>query len=184
MLSIPSAMIIRSPEYMNVLKKCSQIDYYRSRGASEATMKLVQMNNKSYGTGLVENIIRKHFNITHSCTTENDGEYAGHKIEIKAPRFGGTGTYFIQHIKPTHTFDFILVALLDIDGLTTSIIKKQEMIPFLKLQKGEGFFLKRNDIERLGFPIQNELDLKDYLFANVPHEPTKDSCEDSDQKSK
>lgn len=161
---IPISVISHSKEYANAMKKRTQSDYYRERGASDEILKLVNMNNKTYGTGFMESYIRSHFGMKNPINSEHDGIYMDKKFEIKAPRFGNTGTYFIQHIKPTHDFDYILIALLQPNGIETFIIRKSDMHDHLKLQKGEGYFLCKNEIEIIRHSVGDEEDLKTFLL--------------------
>lgn len=161
---IPISVITNSKEYANVMKKRTQFDYYRERGASDEILKLVTMNNKTYGTGFMESYIRSHFGMKNPINSEHDGIYMDKKFEIKAPRFGNTGTYFIQHLKPNHDFDYILIALLQPSGIETFVIKKPDMYKHLKLQKGEGYFLRKNEIEIISHSVSDEEDLKTFLI--------------------
>ena len=88
----------------------------------------------------------------------------GKKFEIKAPRFGNNGNYFIQHIKPTHDFDYILIALLQPNGIETFVVRKPDIYEHLKLQKGEGYFLHKSDIETINYNISDEEDLKTFII--------------------
>lgn len=162
---IPISVITRSREYAHVIKKRSQFDYYRERGASDEILKLVTMNNKTYGTGFMEAYIRSYFGMSSPTNTEHDGVYMGKKFEIKAPRFGSNGTYFIQHIKPTHDFDYILIGLLQPIGIETFVIHKSDMYEHLKLQKGEGYFLRQIDIEKICHVVNDEEDLKTFILT-------------------
>jgi hypothetical protein len=146
------------------MKKRTQFDYYRERGASDEILKLVTMNNKIYGTGFMEPYIRSHFGMNLPINSEHDGVYMDKKFEIKAPRFGNMGSYFIQHIKPTHDFDYILIALLQPNGIETFIIRKSDMHDHLKLQKGEGYMINRNGIENIGHRVSDEEELKTFIL--------------------
>lgn len=160
---IPISVISRSKEYIHVMKTRTQFDYYRERGASDDILKLVTMNNKTYGTGFMEPYIRSHFGMSDPVNSEHDGIYMGKKIEIKAPRFGSSGKYFIQHIKPTHDFDYIMVALLQPGGIETFIIRKSDVLECLKLQKGEGYMVFKSDIESISHYVSDEEDLQIFI---------------------
>lgn len=164
---IPINLISQSKEYANVMKKRTQMDYYRERGAPDEILKLVSMNNKTYGTGFMEAYIRSHFGMINPVNSEHDGIYMGKKFEIKAPRFGSNGDYFIQHIKPNHDFDYFLIALLQPSGIETSIVRKSDMYEYLKLQKGEGYFLRKKDIETISHGVNNEEDLKAFIHNEL-----------------
>lgn len=161
---IPVCDIIKSKEYRNIIKKRTQFDYYHERGASDEILKLVTMNNKTYGSGFMESYIRSHFRMENPINSEHDGVYMDKKFEIKAPRFGNNGSYFIQHIKPNHDFQYILIALLQPYGIETSIIRKYDIYKHLKLQKGEGYFLYKNEIESIKINVRDEEDLKNFLL--------------------
>lgn len=161
---IPISVISQSRAYANVIKKRTQYDYYHERGASDEILKLVTMNNKTYGTGFMEAYIRSYFGMTHPINSEHDGVFMDKKFEIKAPRFGKMGNYFIQHIKPQHDFDYFMIALLQPMGIETFVNRKSDMYEYLRIQKGEGYFLHKNDIERTRHTVTDKDDLKSFIL--------------------
>ena len=157
--------LINLPEFKELCNFESQITYYKKLGASENILQLVLLNNKTYGT-FCEKIVKNKFNFQNSQNSEHDAIFNGCKIEIKSPRFGKNGNYFIQHLKKEHDFEFILVNLLVHNGYEMRIIKKSDAIPYMTLQKGEGFFLLKKYIEMLGKQIYTKRDLKRYIYRN------------------
>lgn len=163
MISISFDEIRQCPKYQKLVNRYDQVAYYRDNGASELVLDLVRMNPKSY-SAIVEDVVRKRFRISETSSTEQDGDFEGTMIEIKGPRFTAKGHFFIQHLKPTHNFDIILVAVLEPDGSLTVIgIKKWDALQFSKEQGSEGFMVDGKTILDYGRIMTSADDLRDFI---------------------
>lgn len=162
-VTIGKKLIFESDYYKDTIKKKTARDFYVERGACHRIISLVTMNNKTYGA-FCEKLIRDFFKLEPPMDTQHDAIFLDRRIEIKSPRMGASGNYFLQHIKKTHNFEFILINLLESNGFKTMILSKKEVLPHLKLQKGEGYFLYQKEIEKISTVIKNKKDLRDYVL--------------------
>jgi hypothetical protein len=77
------------------------------------------------------------------------------KIEIKCPRLQTNGRWMIQHLKPEHDFDAVLIALLTPkDGLRTMLISKTDVFAIAKPQKGEGWLVNSTDLVKRAVQVR------------------------------
>ena len=111
--------IFSSIEYKELLKKKSAVDFYKDNGASDHILELVSMNARSYGC-FAEKFIRSHFGMDYPSNTEHDAILFDRTVEIKCPRLGLSGGFFIQHIKPYHKFEFIFAVAVSVSSLPSS----------------------------------------------------------------
>ena len=154
--------IFSSIAYKELLKKKSAVDYYKSNGASDRILDLVSMNARSYGC-FAEKFIRSHFGMDSPLNTEHDAILLDRSIELKAPRMGAAGKYFIQHIKPYHDFQYILISLLLFNGYSSFILTKTQAMQLLSDQRGEGYFIYERDIKKHATVIENADELRNYI---------------------
>jgi len=162
-VTINKKSIFESDFYKDTNKKKTASDFYIERGACHRIISLVTMNNKTYGA-FCERLVRDFFKLDPPMDTQHDAIFLERRIEIKSPRMGASGNYFIQHIKKTHNFEFILINLLESKGFKTMILSKKEALPHLKLQKGEGYFLHQKEIDKISKVVKNKKDLRDYVL--------------------
>tara|TARA_B100001175_G_scaffold310202_1_gene312934 strand:+ start:1419 stop:1955 length:537 start_codon:yes stop_codon:yes gene_type:complete len=154
--------IFSSIAYKELLKKKTAFEYYKSNGASDRILDLVSMNARSYGC-FAEKFIRSHFGMEYPSNTEHDAILLDRSIELKAPRMGATGKYFIQHIKPYHDFQYILISLLLFNGYSSFILTKTQAMQLLSDQRGEGYFIYHRDLEEHATVIENADELRNFI---------------------
>ena len=155
--------ISQSSKYRQLINRYDQVAFYRSSGATEATLGLIRLNPKSYGA-IVEDVVRNRFGIRRTLCTEQDGAFEGTMIEVKGPRLTAKGDFFVQHLKPTHNYDVILVAVLEPTGsLTVRAIEKWQALRFAKKQGSEGFYVKGKTIVEYGRIVTSADDLRAFI---------------------
>lgn len=154
--------IFSSIAYKELLNKKSAVDFYKDNGASDHILELVKMNARSYGC-FGEKFTRNHFKMDSPLNTEHDAILFDRTVEIKCPRLGFNGGFFIQHIKPYHKFEFILINLLVFTGFKSFILSKRQAMPLLQDQRGEGYFIYERDIEKHATVIENVDELRNYI---------------------
>ena len=99
----------------------SQYDWYKSKNASEDILKYTSLNGKTFGCKM-EKLLREHFNMKKSTTTEYDHTKNGKTIEQKSARWGRDGAHWKwQHIEMKHPWDYLLICGLDYDGIVCHI---------------------------------------------------------------
>ena len=163
--TIEEKTIFKSQEYTDMKNKRSARDHYIQLGASDDILKLVTTNNKTFGT-FGERLVRNFFDLGMPENSQHDGTCIGRKIEIKSPRYGRDGTYFVEHLKKEHDFEFILINLLTENGFSTMIMSKRNALPYFREQKGEGYMLYQKDIEKLSTVIRSPIDVKNFIKHN------------------
>ena len=152
-MGIPESYFLTHPNIIEMLERETQGDCYRKKGSCEEIVQLADMNCKSYGK--MEHAVRDYYGIKKTITTENDGEKDNIKVEIKCPRINTNGTWMIQHLKPEHDFDAVLIALLTPkNGLRTMLISKSDVFKIVKPQRGEGWLVHNRDLESHAVPIR------------------------------
>ena len=161
-VTIDEHTIFNSQEYTDMKNKRSARDHYIELGASDDILKLVGTNNKTFGT-FGERLVRNIFDLDMPVNSQHDGLCLGRKIEIKTPRYGRDGKYFVEHLKKEHDFEFILINLLTENGFSTMIMSKRDALPKFRLQKGEGHMLHQKDIEKLSTVIRSPIDVKKFI---------------------
>jgi hypothetical protein len=160
--TIDEQTIFNSQEYTDMKNKRSARDHYIQLGASDDILKLVTTNNKTFGT-FGERLVRNFFDLGMPENSQHDAICIGRKIEVKSPRYGRDGTYFVEHLKKEHDFEFILINLLTENGFSTMIMSKRNALPYFRLQKGEGYILHQKDIEKLSTVIRSPIDVKNFI---------------------
>ena len=166
-VGIPAEFMLSHPMTQEMLNRETQGDCYRNQGACEEVVQLADMNCKSYGK--MENIVRDYFGISKTKTTENDGMKGELKIEIKCPRLQTNGRWMIQHLKPGHDFDAVLIALLTPKyGLHTMVISKSDVFKVAKPQKGEGWLVSNTDLVKRAIQVRKGDDLTRVLLREDP----------------
>jgi|TARA_B110000261_G_scaffold109112_1_gene122036 hypothetical protein len=159
--------VVSHPRFIPVTTRNTQETYYRENGACAQTLDLVRINPKSYGA-FVEDLVRSFLHLDPPFSSEHDAVVprTGTKIEIKAPRFCSSGDFFIQHIKPTHDFDLILVAILEpIGGFTLLVIEKKIALQLSDDQRGEGRIVKGTRLIKHGEIVTNQSELLAFIFS-------------------
>jgi len=153
-VGIPAEFMLSHLMTQEMLNRETQGDRYRKHGACEEVVQLADMNCKSYGK--MENIVRDYFGISKTTTTENDGMKNQLKIEIKCPRMHTKGgSWMIQHLKKSHDFDAVLIAVLTpTKGLCTMLISKLDVFKVAKPQKGEGWLVHKKDVMKHAVPFR------------------------------
>ena len=164
---IPLDFMLSHPMTQEMLNRATQGDSYRKHGACEEVVQLADMNCKSYGK--MENIVRDYFGISKTKTTENDGMKGELKIEIKCPRIHTKGGWMIQHLKKSHDFAAVLVAVLTpTKGLCTMLISKSDIFKVAKPQKGEGWLVQKEDVMKHAVPFRKGDDPTHLLLRENP----------------
>ena len=104
-------------------------------------------------------------------STEHDHVMEDFKIEQKSARYAIDGTFNFQHIVPSHDWDFLLLSLLDFDGIRFFIASKKEVKSMIERkvivrQGGQGWTYKprRNNIEADFHPVNSEYQLISLLY--------------------
>jgi hypothetical protein len=132
----------------------TQRTFYQKCGADDDILKIVGLNNRTFGT-FIEEYVRENFGLEHRTCAENDANLSWlGKIEIKGARRGATGSYFFQHIQKDYDYDFIVTALLEPSGdVVCHIMKKEDILPHLKSQgknANQGYILYSNAVNTYG----------------------------------
>jgi hypothetical protein len=165
-MGLDREFVIGHPNFLTTISRFSQEMWYKEQNSTEDILNLVRTNGKSYG-GFVERLVRDYLDLDPPISTEHDAMWCGFKLEIKAPRYSARGNFFIQHLKETHDFDMILVALLEPDGsYSLYMISKRLALVYSQEQRGEGRILQGGEITRHGCKIYDSSDLRRYIAQN------------------
>ena len=119
----------------------------------------------------MEGFARDFFNFKKKKSTEHDHVLGDFKIEQKSARYGKDGTFNFQHIEPEDDWDFLLLSLLDFDGIRFFIASKKEVNSMIERkvivrQGGQGWTYKprRKNVEADIHPVNSGYQLVSLLY--------------------
>jgi hypothetical protein len=128
-----------------------QVDFYLKHNATPNIMKLVRLENKSFGTHL-EKIAIELFKMRTSKTSRYDAiDTDGKRVEIKCARYWGK-KYDAkwQHIMFEYEWDVLLVGLVDFNDVIWWELDRATVQEFAKPQGHQGYWLSLSDLEKNG----------------------------------
>lgn len=144
----------------------TQRTFYKKSGANDDILKIVDLNNKTFGT-FAEEYLRENFGLDYGTSNENDATVLGQKIEIKSARRGKNGDHFYQHIQKDYDYKFLVTTLLEPSGdVVCNIFKKEDILPHLKNQgknANQGYTLHKNIVDTYGYRIYTRADLRQFI---------------------
>jgi hypothetical protein len=144
--------------FKSISEKSNQLDFYLKNNSSENILKIVGLNNKSFGERM-QRIISEVLGMTKATNTGHDANKNGKLIEIKSSRFWvDTKDWCFQHIMEDHKYDYLLCVGINFDNIEMYIIDKED---FLDL-KYDGIVRVQGGGEGQGMWFQFR-DLKEYL---------------------
>lgn len=150
-------------------KNMSQLDYYKINKAHPVILKLVELESKQFGSQM-ELLMRDYLCIQSRSSTQNDGVFNGHKLEIKVARYWSCSDECIwQHLEPEHDYDTVLMVLLGFQGIYAWAVSKELLMGKLRdnkvvtYQGKQGFWTKKSRILNYLTQINSTHDLKSYL---------------------
>lgn len=157
--------------FTKVVSKETQLQYYIRREATPEVLSLVQLDSKPFGSA-AEAILCEVFGMKKRTSTQNDGVFRGHKVEIKTARYwAGKDDCRWQHLEPEHDYRIALLALLDFDGFRIWAVDKQRLMGEMReagvvtKQGKQGFWLTKNTAEEWLKPIRTVEDLEEFADA-------------------
>lgn len=152
--------INQTKSFESILNAKTQVDYYINNNAHSDILKIVVLNNKSFGERM-QRIIMELLSLNNSNKSSHDIQLncMGIKFEVKSSRFWvGTGDWKWQHIMENHDYDYLLLCGVNFNGIDLFIISKSE---FLTL-KSKGMVTQQGGAEGQGLWC-NYKSIKDYL---------------------
>lgn len=145
-------------QFKTISEKINQLDYYIKHDSHEDILKIIALNNKSFGERM-QRIVSEVLGMTKATNTGHDAIKNGKLIEIKSSRFWvDTKDWCFQHIMEDHKYDYLLCVGIAFDNIEMYIIDKED---FLDL-KHDGIVKVQGGGEGQGMWFQFR-DLKDYL---------------------
>lgn len=145
-------------QFKTISKKINQMDFYRNNNSSENILKMVALNNKSFGERM-QRIVSETLGMSKATSTGHDAIKNGKLIEIKSSRYWvDTKDWCFQHIMADHKYDYLLCVGIAFDNIELYIIDKEE---FFHL-KDDGIVRVQGGGEGQGMWFQFR-DMKDYL---------------------
>jgi hypothetical protein len=165
--------IKKTTTFENIIKTKTQIDYYTENGASQDILKLVLLNNKSFGEKM-QRIVGEIFELDKPTNTGHDGQIKKNniKFEIKSSRFWvTTKDWRWQHIMVDHSYTHLIFVGINFMGIDVYIITKDK---FLELREtnivtqqgnaeGQGLWCEYSKIKNYLTKISTINELNDYL---------------------
>ena len=168
---LTSDLMRTMPTFINYKKQDTTEEYYERNKVTDVVMTFVRTSNKAFGEKHMEGFARDFFRFKKKKSTEHDHVMEDFKIEQKSARYAIDGTFNFQHIVPSHDWDFLLLSLLDFDGIRFFIASKKEVKSMIKRkvivnQGGQGWTYKprRNNIEADFHPVNSEYQLISLLY--------------------
>ena len=157
--------------FKKVVAKETQLQYYIRREASPDVLSLVQLDSKPFGSA-AESILREVFGMKKPTSTQHDGVFRGHKVEIKTARYwAGKDNCKWQHLEPDHDYRIALLAILDFDGFRIWAVDKHRLMGEMReagvvqKQGKQGFWLTKSAAEDWLKPIQTVEELEEFADA-------------------
>jgi len=113
-------------QFKTISKKINQMDFYRKNNSSENILKMVALNNKSFGERM-QRIVSETLGMSKATSTGHDAIKNGKLIEIKSSRYWvDTKDWCFQHIMADHKYDYLLCVGIAFDNIELYIIDKEE----------------------------------------------------------
>jgi hypothetical protein len=160
-----------SKAFTKVVAKETQFQYYTRMGAAPEVLSLVQLDSKPFGSA-TEAIICELFAMQKRTSSENDGVFKGHKVEIKTARYwAGSNDCRWQHLEPEHDYRVALLVLLDFDGFKVWAVDKKRLMgemrdaKIVEKQGKQGFWLTKSAAEAHLTPIQSVRELEVFVAS-------------------
>jgi hypothetical protein len=145
-------------QFKTISKKINQLDFYRNNNSPKNILKMVSLNNKSFGERM-QRIVGETLGMSKATSTGHDAIKNGKLIEIKSSRYWvDTKDWCFQHIMADHKYDYLLCVGIAFDNIELYIIDKEE---FFHL-KDDGIVKVQGGGEGQGMWFQFR-DMKDYL---------------------
>jgi hypothetical protein len=145
-------------QFKTISKKINQLDFYRNNNSSENILKIIALNNKSFGERM-QRIVGETLGMSKATSTGHDAIKNGKLIEVKSSRYWvDTKDWCFQHIMADHKYDYLLCVGIAFDNIELYIIDKED---FFHL-KDDGIVRVQGGGEGQGMWFQFR-DMKDYL---------------------
>lgn len=163
----------RTKTFNKLAKKVTQVDYYINNNASPDVIKLVEMNNKTFGETM-QNVIKEILKLDKPINSSHDARIInkGLKFEIKSSRYWTNKHDFVwQHIMENHTYDHLILLGLDFHEILVYTISKEKLLELkeqqiIKIQggaEGQGLWFDRKSILNYLTVINNIYQFNDYI---------------------
>jgi hypothetical protein len=160
--------IARTTALQNILKTTTQLDYYKENLAHSATLKLVELNNKTFGERM-QKIVIEFLNLDPSSSSGHDAQLKdlNLKFEIKSSRYWLSSFDFKwQHIMEYHDYDYLILTGLDFNEINMYVISKLEILDLkekgiIKQQgggEGQGLWFARKKVESYLHKVDNKME--------------------------
>ena len=157
----------------NLKNKKTQEDYYIEKNASTDIIKLVKLNNKSFGETNAK-IVIKNLKLDPPSNPGHDAQKKSccKKIEIKSSRFWvGISDWKWQHIMVDHDYDYLLLCGINFHSIDVFIISKSDFISLkdkglVKQQgkaEGQGLWCSYKDIKNHLTIIKSVNDINNFI---------------------
>lgn len=165
--------VAKTKNFNCVSNKISQEKYYKMNGASSDLLKLIKLNNKSFGEKM-QRIIIELLDLGKSSCSSYDAycNKLNLKFEIKSSRYWvNIHDFRWQHIMLHHNYDFLLLVGIDFDKLKVFILSKKDIIKYYNCNiicmqggaEGQGLWVQYKKIKNLLHEIKDKQDFYNYL---------------------
>jgi len=142
-------------QFKTISKKINQLDFYRNNNSPKNILKMVSLNNKSFGERM-QRIVSETLGMSKALSTGHDAIKNGKLIEIKSSRYWvDTKDWCFQHIMEDHKYDYLLCVGIAFDNIELYIIDKEEFFHLkddgiVKVQgggEGQGMWFQFRDMK-------------------------------------
>jgi|LakMenE01Jun11ns_1017448.scaffolds.fasta_scaffold9833590_2 hypothetical protein len=165
--------IIKTKSYKSIRENKTQIDYYIENKSNPDIVKLVGLNNKSFGEKM-QRIVMESLNLDKPDGSSHDmrENINNVKFETKSSRFWvKVEDWNWQHIMENHDYDYLLLCGLNFQGIDVFIISKNKLINLkdnglVKQQgggEGQGLWCRYKNIKEYLTPINSKEDIIKYI---------------------
>lgn len=157
--------------FKSISEKSNQLDFYLKNNSSENILKIVELNNKSFGERM-QRIISEVLGMTKATNTGHDANKNGKLVEIKSSRFWvDTKDWRFQHIMVDHKYDYLLCVGINFDNIEMYIIDKEDFLDLendgiVRVQgggEGQGMWFQFRDLEKYLHKIESVEDFDNWI---------------------
>ena len=158
-------------QFKTISEKINQLDFYIKHHSHEDILKIVSLNNKSFGERM-QRIASEVLGMTKATNSGHDAIKNGKLLEIKSSRFWvDTKDWCFQHIMEDHTYDYLLCIGINFDNIEMYIIDKKDFLDLkhdgiVKVQgggEGQGMWFQFRDLKTYLHKIESVEDFDKWI---------------------
>jgi hypothetical protein len=165
--------ISKTNAFKNMSISKSQLSYYAENDSHPNIIKLVELNNKTFGEKM-QKMIMEYLKLDKS----NNSGYDIHdklnnlKFEVKSSRYWvATQDWKWQHIMENHDYDYLLLCGINFKSVDVYIISKKDFLNLKKIgvvkqqggAEGQGLWANFKNIKTHLTSIENINDINSYV---------------------